>query len=411
MADTTLLSYNVAKLRQDFPILSRQVNGKPLVYLDNAASAQKPHAVLETMRQLYEEEYANVHRGVHTLSGLATARYEAARKTVQKFLNAASADEIVFTKNATEAINLVAQCYGERFLPGDEIILSQLEHHANIVPWQMLRERKGIVLKIAPITSSGELDLEAFEKLLSPRTKLVAMAHISNALGSVLPIQKIIRFAHAAEAVVLIDGCQAAPHAEIDVQALDADFYVFAGHKVYGPTGVGVLYGKLDLLNSMPPYQGGGDMIEKVTFEKTTFKPAPGRFEAGTPAIAEVIGLAAAIDYITAIGKSSIAAHEQALLKRATELVSDIPGLTLHGTAKEKAAIVSFNLKNAHAQDVGMLLDQQGIAIRTGHHCCMPLMESLGITGTCRASFGLYNTLEEAEALAKAIRKAAEMLS
>lgn len=403
--------FDVERVRADFPILSRKVYGRDLVYLDNAASAQKPHCVVDTMRQLYEEEYANVHRGVHYLSGCATLRFENARETVARFINAASPNEIIFTRGATEAINLVAQTYGRsQLVAGDEIILSQLEHHANIVPWQLLRAEKGVVLKVAPIDATGQLDVAAFEQLFSPRTKLVAISHMSNALGTILPAQKIIEIAHARGVPVLLDGCQAAVHQRIDVQALDADFFVFSGHKIYGPTGIGVLYGKAKLLEIMPPWQGGGDMIDTVTFEHTTFKLAPQRFEAGTPAIAEAIGLAAAIDYVEKLGFDNIHAHEQALLDYITPKMQAIGGLTIHGTAKEKGGIISFTMAGAHPQDIGLLVDRQGIAIRVGHHCCMPLMQHLGIGGTCRASFALYNTFEEADALVAALNKAAEML-
>lgn len=405
------LPYDVAKVRQDFPILSRPVYGRALVYLDNAASAQKPHSVVETMRQLYEEEYANVHRGVHFLSGCATLRFENARDTVRYFINAPSVNQIIFTRGATEAINLVAQSYGRTHLKaGDAVLVSQLEHHANIVPWQLLRDQIGITLKVAPIDASGQLILDEYEKLLTPDVKLVAMSHMSNTLGTILPAADIIRLAHAKGIPVLLDGCQAVTHLKVDVTALDADFYVFSGHKLYGPTGIGVLYGKAELLEKMPPWQGGGDMIEKVTFEKTTYKPAPQRFEAGTPAIAEAIGFAAALDYLNKLGRENIYAHEQALLDYATGLLGNIPGLTIHGTAREKGAIISFTMAGAHPQDIGMLVDRQGIAIRVGHHCCMPLMDHLGLSGTCRASFGLYNTMEEADALAAALRKAADML-
>ena len=400
--------YDINKVRADFPILSRHVYDRPLVYLDNAASAQKPHVVVETMRQVYEEEYANVHRGLHFLSGCATLKFENARDTVRRFIGAKSLDEIVFTRGATEAINLVAQTFGRtRLQPGDSIVVSQLEHHANIVPWQL----QGIKLKVAPIDATGQIILEEYEKLLTPEVKLVAISHMSNALGTILPAADIVRLAHGKGIPVLLDGCQAATHLPVNVSELDADFYVFSGHKLYGPTGIGVLYGKAGLLDSLPPWQGGGDMIDRVTFGKTTFKPSPQRFEAGTPAIAEAIGLAAALDYVTALGRNNIAAHEKMLLDYATEKLSTLPGLTLHGTAKDKDAIISFTLKGAHPQDIAMLADRQGVVIRTGHHCCMPLMDFLGVPGTCRASFGLYNTLEEVDVLLAALAKAAEMLA
>lgn len=404
--------YDVEVVRRDFPILSRQVYDRPLIYLDNAASAQKPHIVVETMRQLYEEEYANVHRGVHFLSGCATLRFENARETVRRFINAGSVREIIFTRGATEAINLVAQTFGRsRLGEGDTVLLTQVEHHANIVPWQLLRAEKGITIKVAPIDASGRIIPEAFEKLLTPDVKLVAMSHMSNALGTLQPAADLIKLAHDKGIPVLLDGCQSAAHRKIDVQALDADFFVFSGHKLYGPTGIGVLYGKEAILETLPPWQGGGDMIERVTFEKTTFKPSPQRFEAGTPAIAEAIGLAAALDYISKIGRANIAAHEQALLDYTTDQFAAIKGLTLFGDAREKGSILSFTMAGAHPQDIGMLVDRQGVAIRVGHHCCMPLMDFLGVSGTCRASFALYNTFEEAEALVKSVRKAAEMLA
>ncbi len=403
--------YDVARVRQDFPILSRKVYDKPLVYLDNAASAQKPHQVVDTMRQLYEEEYANVHRGVHYLSGCATLRFETAREVVARFIGAASSNEIVFTRGATEAINLVAQTFGRKFFQeGDEVLVSGVEHHANIVPWQLLAAEKGVVLKVAPVSNEGELDLAAFEAALSPRTKLVSISQMSNALGTVLPVAEVIKLAHARGIPVLVDACQAVAHGPMDVQALDADFLVFSGHKIYGPTGIGVLYGKAALLEQMPPWQGGGDMIETVTFERSTFKPAPQRFEAGTPAIAEAIGLSAAIDYIMKLGMDNIHAHEQALLDYATPQLLAVDGLTLYGNTPKKGAILSFTMAGVHPQDIGMLVDRQGIAIRVGHHCCMPLMAQLGVSGTCRASFGLYTTFEEVDALVMALRKAAEML-
>jgi cysteine desulfurase / selenocysteine lyase len=404
--------YDVAKVRQDFPILARQVYGKPLVYLDNASSAQKPHSVVETMRQLYEEEYSNVHRGVHFLSGCATLRFENARDTVRRFINASSTKEIVFTRGATEAINLVAQTFGRTELKaGDAIVLSQLEHHANIVPWQLLAQERGLQLKVAPIDATGQLILEAYEKLLTPEVKLVAMSHMSNALGSILPAQDIVKLAHARGIPVLLDGCQAVTHLPVDVRTLDADFYVFSSHKLYGPTGIGVLYAKEDILNRLPPWQGGGDMIDTVTFEKTTYKAPPQRFEAGTPSIAEAIGFAAALDYISKLGITNIHAHETDLLQHASARLAALKGVSIHGTAKNKGAILSFTISGTHPQDIGMLIDQQGIAVRVGHHCCMPLMAHLGLPGTCRASFGLYNTFDEAEAFVLAVEKAVGLLA
>jgi len=402
-------AFDVERVRQDFPILAREVYGKPLVFLDSAASAQKPRQVMAAMTEMAEAHYANVHRGLHRLSQEATDRFEAARKRVAQFLNARSENEIVFTRSATEAINLVAQSWGVQHLQaGDEVILSALEHHANIVPWTMLRERLGIVLKVVPIDDSGAFLYDAFEALLSPRTRLVAVTHTSNALGTVVPVEKVIRAAHARGAAVLIDGCQAAPHRRIDVQALDADFLVFAPHKVYGPTGIGVLYGKAERLAAMPPWQGGGEMIAQVSFEGVTYKEPPLRFEAGTPPILEAVGLAAAIDYVEAIGHEAIAAHEAGLLAYATERLSAIEGVTILGTAPEKASILSFVLDGAHAHDVGTLLDRQGVAVRVGHHCAQPLMARLGVPATARASFGLYNTLAEVDVLARSIEKARE---
>jgi cysteine desulfurase/selenocysteine lyase len=398
------LGFDVERARADFPILARQVHGKPLVYLDSAASAQKPRAVIESMSRFYEEDYANIHRGVHFLSQRATDAFEEARAKVARFINAAKADEIVFTRNATEAINLVAQSWGRKTLGvGDDIVLTELEHHANIVPWQLLRAEKGFEIKVAPIDDTGQVRLGEMAKLIGPRTKLVAVAHMSNALGTILPVREIVRMARANGALVLIDGCQAAAHREIDMRALDADFYAFSAHKLYGPTGIGVLYGKYAVLDSMPPYQGGGDMVERVTFARTTFKEPPHRFEAGTPPIVEAIGLAAAIDYINELGRAQIAEHEDAILAYATERLSDIPGLTIYGNAEEKGAIISFALDGAHAHDVATILDQHGVAVRAGHHCAHPLMDRLGVTATARASFALYSTRGEVDALVNAI--------
>lgn len=398
--------YDVQKVREDFPILKRQVHGKPLVYLDNAASAQKPRQVLTAMQQFYETDYANVHRGVHYLSETATTRFEAARETVRSFINAASADEIVFTRGATEAANLLAYSFGLK--AGDAIITSQLEHHANIVPWQL---QAGVTLKVAPIDARGQIIIEEYAKLLTPEVKLVAISHMSNALGTITPAAQLIKLAHEKGIPVLLDGAQAATHLPVDVQALDADFYMFSSHKIYGPTGIGVLYGKLAHLEKLRPWQGGGDMIDTVSFAGTTFKAPPQRFEAGTPAIAEAIGFAAALDYVSALGRDRILAHEKALLDYATQKLTTIKGLKLYGTAAEKGAILSFNIDGTHPNDIATLIDQQGVAIRTGHHCCMPLMQHLGVAGTCRASLGLYNTFEEVDILASALHKAAEMLS
>lgn len=398
--------YDVQKVREDFPILKRQVHGKPLVYLDNAASAQKPRQVLTAMQQFYETDYANVHRGVHYLSETATTRFEAARETVRSFINAASADEIVFTRGATEAANLLAYSFGLK--AGDAIITSQLEHHANIVPWQL---QAGVTLKVAPIDARGQIIIEEYAKLLTPEVKLVAISHMSNALGTITPAAQLIKLAHEKGIPVLLDGAQAATHLPVDVQALDADFYMFSSHKIYGPTGIGVLYGKLAHLEKLRPWQGGGDMIDTVSFAGTTFKAPPQRFEAGTPAIAEAIGFAAALDYVSALGRDRILAHEKALLDYATQKLTTIKGLKLYGTAAEKGAILSFTIDGAHPNDIATLIDQQGVAIRTGHHCCMPLMQHLGVAGTCRASLGLYNIFEEVDILASALSKAAEMLS
>ncbi len=399
-------AFDVERIRADFPILTREVYGKPLVYLDNGASAQKPRQVLEAMDAAYREHYSNVHRGVHKLSQEATDAFEAARESVAGFLGAASAEEIVYTRGATEAINLVANTWAQRNLQaGDEIVLTVLEHHANIVPWQMLRERLGVTLKVVPLEADGALDMAAFEAALGPRTKLVAVAHISNVLGSVLPVRRIVEMAHAAGAKVLLDGCQAVPHMPVDVGALGCDFYVFSAHKLYGPTGIGVLWAPYETLLEMPPYQGGGEMIARVTFEETTYKEPPHRFEAGTPAIVEAIGLGAAIDYLREIGLDAIAAHEEALLRYASERLSAIEGVTLYGTAKEKSAILSFNVAGAHAHDVGTILDRSGVAVRAGHHCAQPLMDYLDVPATARASFGLYNTRDEVDALADAIEK------
>ncbi len=403
-------NFDVARIREDFPIFRQRIYGKPLVFLDSAASAQKPRQVLDAMRTLYESEYANVHRGVYWLSQRATDRFEGAREKVARFLNAPGPDNIVFTRNATEAINLVAASWGRTFLrDGDEIVLSQMEHHANIVPWQLLRNERHIVLKVAPIDTDGNFLLDAYRKLLGPGTRLVAITHVSNAIGTITPIREIIRLAHEVGAVVLVDGSQSAPHMRVDVRDLNADFYVFTGHKLYGPSGIGVLYGKKDLLEAMPPYQGGGDMIANVTFEETTYKPPPHRFEAGTPAIAEAVGLDAAIDYVEALGFENIQAHEHDLLVYATERLSEIPGLRIVGRAAEKASIISFTIEGAHPHDVGTILDRAGVAVRAGHHCVQPLMDHFGLPATVRASFGIYNTREDADALVAAVRQVQEI--
>ncbi len=396
--------YDIAAIRADFPILSREVYGRPLVYLDSASSAQKPRQVIDTVSHLYETDYANVHRGLHYLSGVATDAYEAAREKVRALINARSDKEIVFTRNATEAINLVAASYGRSFLgEGDEVVISAMEHHANIVPWQLLRDDVGSVLKVAPIDDDGNFLFDEFETLLGPKTKLVAITHASNALGSITPIKRIVAAAHARDIPVLVDGSQGVVHRGVDVQDLDADFYVFTGHKLYGPSGIGVLYGKEDLLDRMPPYQGGGEMIRRVTYEKTEFAELPAKFEAGTPPIAQAIGLGAAIDYVTGLGLDRIAAHEADLLAYATDRLSQVPGLTIIGNAEDKCSIVSFVLDVAHAHDVGTIIDRAGVAARAGHHCAQPLMDRFCVTATTRASFGLYNTKAEIDMLVEAL--------
>ncbi|HTR03351.1 MAG TPA: cysteine desulfurase [Thermoanaerobaculia bacterium] len=406
----TAAAYDVAAVRRDFPILATQVYGRPLVYLDNAASAQKPLAVIDAERDVYEHGYANIHRGVHWLSVHATDAYDAAREKTRRFLNARDAKEIVFVRGTTEAINLVAQTYGRaRVGAGDEVLITGLEHHSNIVPWQMLLEEKGGKLAVAPIDDAGDVDLAALERLLTPRTKLVAVAHLSNALGTVVPVRRIVELAHARGVPVLVDGAQAAPRMPVDVQALGCDFYAFSSHKIYGPTGVGVLYGRAELLDAMPPYQGGGDMIRSVTFEKTTYSGLPHKFEAGTPNIAGGIAFGAALDYVSGLGLERIAAHEHDLLAYATARLTAIPGLTVVGTAREKAGVLSFVLDGIHPHDIGTVLDRLGIAIRTGHHCAQPVMDRYGLPATARASFGLYNTRGEVDALADALHEVIRM--
>ncbi len=409
MADATLghnreAPYDLERVRQNFPILRREVHGRPLVYLDNAASAQKPKAVIEAIESAYLTDYANIHRGVHFLSQRATDRFEGARETAARFINAASSDQIVFTRGATESINLVVSSWGRKFLePGDQVVLSYLEHHSNIVPWQMLRDEKGIEIKVVPVDDDGNFQLDAFAELLGPKTRFVAVTHMSNALGKITPVRDIIRLAHAREVPVLLDGCQAVTHLAVDVRELDVDFYVFSGHKVYGPTGVGVLYGKAELLDKMPPYQGGGEMISSVSFEETRFKPVPHRFEAGTPAIVQVIGLGAALDYVTALGKDRIAQHEAALTDYAHQRLAEVPGLTSLGSRDNKASIVSFVMDVAHAHDIGTIVDRAGVAVRTGHHCAQPLMDRFGVAASARASFALYNTHSEIDALVESL--------
>jgi len=411
-ATRTAAPYDVQRIREDFPILGREINGEPLVYLDNAATAQKPDAVIDAICGYYRTANANIHRGVHRLSVEATTAYEGARCTVQRFLGAHRPEEIVFVRSATEAINLVAQAYARpRLAAGDEILITTMEHHSNIVPWQILCEQTGAVLRVAPITDAGELEIDEFEKLLGPRTRLVAVTHISNALGTVNPVAKLVELAHRHGAVVLIDGAQAAPHLPIDVTALGCDFYAITGHKMFGPTGVGALYGRYELLDDMEPYQGGGEMILSVTFEKTTYNHVPHKFEAGTPNIAGVIGMGAAVDYLNEIGLARIGTYEQGLLAYATEAICRIPGVRLFGTAAHKAAVLSFTIGDVHPHDAGTILDQQGIAVRTGHHCAQPVMERFGITATVRASIALYNTHAEIDRLAAAVATVREVFA
>jgi cysteine desulfurase / selenocysteine lyase len=402
--------FDVERVRADFPILSIQVHGHPLVYLDSAASSQRPRAVLRAVEDYETHSHANVHRGVHALSQAATGAFEGARERVRRFINAASVREIIFVRGTTEAINLIAQSYGRpRLRPGDEILISALEHHANIVPWQMVCEQTGASLKVAPINRRGELEFDQYLKLLSPRTRIVGIAHVSNALGTVLPLARIIEAAHACGAVVLVDGAQAVPHIPVDVRALGADFYAFSAHKLYGPTGIGVLYGRAELLEAMPPWQGGGDMILTVSFEKTTYNELPYRLEAGTPNISGAVGLAAAMDYIEGLGIEAIAAHEERLLRRATDELTRLPGIQIIGTAAHKASVLSFTLKGVHPHDLGTILDSQGVAVRTGHHCAMPVMTFFGLPATARASFGCYNNEADIEALVRALNKAREV--
>jgi len=404
-------TFDVARIREDFPILKEQVHGKPLVYLDNAATTQKPRAVMEAEQRFYLTQCSNVHRGVHYLSEQATRAYEDVRVKVQRFLNAGEAREIIFVRGTTEAINLVASTYGRKNIQaGDEILITAMEHHSNIVPWQMLCEEKGALLRVALVNDQGEILLEEFEKLLNPRTRFVSVVHVSNVLGTINPVAQIIQMAHRWNVPVLLDGAQAAAHLKVDVRALDCDFYTLSGHKLYGPTGIGVLYGKAALLAAMPPYQGGGDMISSVSFAKTTYNVIPHKFEAGTPNIAGTIGLGAAIDYLTGLGFEAVGAHEQELLAYATPALSRIPGLRLIGTAKEKAAVLSFVLDGLHPHDVGTVLDQEGIAVRTGHHCAQPLMDRFGVPATTRASLAFYNTKQEIDALVKGIQKVKEIL-
>ena len=403
--------FDVERIREDFPVLGREVNGHPLVYLDNGASSQKPNQVIDRLDRYYRLEHANIHRGVHHLSQQATEAYEQARETVRSFINAKNRHEVLFTKGTTDGINLVASSFGREFLkPGDEVIISTMEHHSNIVPWQIICEQKGAKIRVIPINQHGELMIEEFESMLNQRTRLVAVVHVSNTLGTINPVQDIIHLAHSHGVPVLLDGAQAVPHMHIDVQALDVDFYAFSGHKVFGPTGVGILYGKESILNDMPPYQGGGDMIERVTFEKTTYNVLPHKFEAGTPNIADGIGFASAIDYYSQFEESEVAAHEQDLLDYATERLLGIDGLRIIGTAANKASVISFLLADTHPFDVGTILDQLGIAVRTGHHCTQPLMDFYGIQGTARASFAMYNNRDDVDHLVAGIDKAASLL-
>lgn len=404
--------FDAERIRADFPTLAQEVNGKPLAYLDNAATTQKPQVVIDTLRRFYEADNANVHRGVHTLSERATAAYEGARESVRRFINAHRRSEIVYVRGTTEAINLVASSYARpRLGPGDEILITAMEHHSNIVPWQLVCEQTGASLKVAPIHDDAELDVAAFERLLGDNTRLVAIAHVSNALGTVNPVKRLIDLAHARDVPVLVDGAQATAHTVIDVQALDADFYAFSGHKVFGPTGIGILYGKESLLDAMPPYQGGGDMIRTVSFARSTWNELPYKFEAGTPNIAGGVGLGAAVEYVSRLDRDAIERHEHELLDYATQALQDMPGLRLIGTAKDKAAVLSFVLDNAHPHDIGTIVDAEGVAIRAGHHCAMPVMERFGIPATARASLACYNTRDDIDALIRAVARVNEVFA
>lgn len=402
--------YDINKVREDFPILSRQIYGKPLVYFDNGATTQKPLCVLDAMRNEYLNVNANVHRGVHYLSQQATDLHEAARETVRKFINAPKVEEVIFTRGTTESLNLVVSSFGDRFLSeGDEVIVSVMEHHSNIVPWQLLAAKKGIAIKVIPMTDEGDVIMEEYEKLFNEKTRIVSITHVSNVLGTINPVKEMIRIAHEHEVPVMVDGAQSTPHMKVDVQDLDCDFFAFSGHKIYGPTGIGVLYGKEKWLDEMPPYQGGGEMIESVSFEKTTFEKLPFKFEAGTPDYVATHGLATALDYVTELGLDNIFAHEQELTRYAMEQMKEIPGMRLFGTSQHKDAVISFLVGDIHHLDMGTLLDRLGIAVRTGHHCAEPLMHRLGISGTVRASFALYNTKEEVDALVAGIKRVSQM--
>lgn len=402
--------YDINKVREDFPILSRQIYGKPLVYFDNGATTQKPLCVLDAMRNEYLNVNANVHRGVHYLSQQATDLHEAARETVRKFINAPKVEEVIFTRGTTESLNLVVSSFGDRFLSeGDEVIVSVMEHHSNIVPWQLLAAKKGIAIKVIPMTDEGDVIMEEYEKLFNEKTRIVSITQVSNVLGTINPVKEMIRIAHEHEVPVMVDGAQSTPHMKVDVQDLDCDFFAFSGHKIYGPTGIGVLYGKEKWLDEMPPYQGGGEMIESVSFEKTTFEKLPFKFEAGTPDYVATHGLATALNYVTELGLDNIFAHEQELTRYAMEQMKEIPGMRLFGTSQHKDAVISFLVGDIHHLDMGTLLDRLGIAVRTGHHCAEPLMHRLGISGTVRASFALYNTMEEVDALIAGIKRVSQM--
>ncbi len=407
---TATQTFPVERVRADFPILATEMNGKPLVFLDSAASSQKPQVVIDAIAHYYQTDHANVHRGVYALSQRATDAFESARATVAKYINAADVHEVIWTRGCTEGINLVASSYGQRLRPGDEIVLTTMEHHSNIVPWQLLAQRTGAVIKVVPVTETGELDIDAYRALLTDRTAIVSVVHVSNALGTVNPVVEMTRLAHGAGAVILVDGAQAIPHEQVDVQAIGCDFYVFSGHKMLGPTGQGVLWGKRELLESMPPYQGGGEMIDRVSFGGTTFNTIPLRFEAGTPNIAGAVGLAKAVDYLRELGVDNIERYESTLLAYATQQMSEIEGFRVIGTAAEKHSVLSFLVDEIHPYDIGTLLDKQGVAVRTGHHCCQPLMDHYGIPGTVRASFALYNTTEDVDRLVAATKRSVKML-